>query len=109
VALEDHHSAYLAKAVAGLTPDGRARVEEILDELTEEAGARPPLVRFAALRRAEVESGQVDSVAVDDLTGPELDALGTGFTVIRDGEPLDDVADWANAVLALLEDDTRAH
>ena len=105
----DHHSAYLAKAVAGLTPDGRARVSEILDELTEEAAGRPQLVRFADLRRAEVDSGQVESVALDDLTQPELDALGTGFTVIRDGETLDDVADWANAVLALLEDDTRAH
>ena len=28
-----------------------------------------------------------------------------GFRTIRDEEPLDDVADWANAVLALLEDE----
>jgi hypothetical protein len=37
------------------------------------------------------------------LTPPELDALIAGFMRIRDQEPLDDVSDWANAVLALLE------
>jgi len=31
--------------------------------------------------------------------------LATGFTTIRDQESLDDVADWANAVLALREDE----
>ena len=31
-----------------------------------------------------------------------------GFTTIRDQEPLDDVGDWANAVLALLEDEAGA-
>ncbi len=39
------------------------------------------------------------------LTRREIDELATGFTTIRDQEPLDDVADWANAVLALLEDE----
>ena len=34
----------------------------------------------------------------------EFDAPFTGFATIRDEEPLDDVAAWANAVLALLED-----
>lgn len=58
----DHHSAYLARAVAALTPDGRARVDV-------------------------------------------LDVLLGGFRRIRDQEPRDDVADWANAVVALLEDD----
>jgi len=39
------------------------------------------------------------------FTKEQLDALITGFTVIRDQEPLDDVNDWANAVIQLLEDD----
>ena len=39
------------------------------------------------------------------LTEQELDVLIAGFTTIRDQEPLDDVGDWANAVLALLEDE----
>ena len=33
-----------------------------------------------------------------------MNALLGGFIRIRDQEPLDDVADWANAVVALLED-----
>jgi hypothetical protein len=28
-----------------------------------------------------------------------------GFKTIRDSEPRDDVTDWANAVIALLEDE----
>jgi len=39
------------------------------------------------------------------LDPQELDALMVGFITIRDQEPLDDVVDWANAVVALLEDD----
>ena len=35
----------------------------------------------------------------------ELEVLTVGFMAIRDDEPLDDVANWANAVLALLEDE----
>lgn len=42
------------------------------------------------------------------LTRQELHALSVGFKRIRDQEPLDDVADWANAVLALLEDEVDA-
>ena len=30
--------------------------------------------------------------------------MTAGLLAIRDEEPLDDVADWANAVLALLQD-----
>ena len=29
----DHHNYYLARAVAALTPEGRKRVDELLDEL----------------------------------------------------------------------------
>ena len=39
------------------------------------------------------------------LTTQELNVLTAGFRAIRDQEPLDDVADWANAVVALLEDE----
>ncbi len=41
------------------------------------------------------------------LSGQELNILIPGFRAIRDQEPLDDVADWANAVVALLEDEAR--
>jgi hypothetical protein len=42
------------------------------------------------------------------LSRDELYALLAGFKTIRDEEPLDDVADWANAVVALLEDEKAA-
>ena len=103
----DHHSEYLAKAVAELTPEGRARVDELLDELAEAAGGRERLVRFADVRRAEADTGRTEPEALDALTGKELEALKAGFTQIRDEERLDDVADWANAVLALLKDEPR--
>jgi hypothetical protein len=104
--MADHHSEYLARAVASLTPEGRTRVDELLTELVA-AGGDESLVRFAELRKAEADSGRTDVTAhVDpELTEREFDALFTGFTTIRDQEPLDDVADWANAVLALLEDE----
>ena len=41
----------------------------------------------------------------DTLTRQELDVLTAGFRSVRDQEPLEDVADWANAVVALLEDE----
>jgi hypothetical protein len=43
------------------------------------------------------------------LSKPEIDALTVGFMTIRDQEPLDDVTNWANAVLALLEDEAKRH
>ena len=43
------------------------------------------------------------------LTWEELNGLSIGFKTIRDEDPRDDVANWANAVLALLEDDTARH
>ncbi len=109
VTAADHHSAYLARAVVALTPAGRARVGELLDQLAETAGSRDRLVRFAEARKAEADLGRTDVPAdgepADLLTAPELDALIVGFMTIRDTERLDDVADWANAVLALLEDE----
>ena len=104
MAAGDHHSAYLAKAVAALEPEGRERVDALLDQLAEAARADERVVRFATARRAEVASGRVDTAAADGLTQQELDVLLGGFLRIRDQEPRDDVADWANAVVALLED-----
>jgi hypothetical protein len=108
----DHHSEYLATAVAALTPEGRARVDELLDQLAEAAGGRESLTRFAAARKTEADSGRTGLSPVAEpgrkLTKQELDNLMAGFMTIRDQEHLDDVANWANAVLALLEDEAEA-
>ena len=105
----DHHSEYLARAVAALTPDGRRRVDELLDQLAAAVGGREWLVRFATARKAEADVGRTGLDAGTDpgamLTREERDALIAGFVRIRDQEPLDDVSDWANAVLALLGDE----
>ena len=47
----DHHTAYLAKTVAALTPAGRERVDELLEQLVDVAGGRERLVRFASARK----------------------------------------------------------
>jgi hypothetical protein len=108
VAGRDHHTEYLARTVAALTPDGHARVDELLDQLAVAAGDREWLVSFAKARRTEADEGRPGRPLADDparrLERRELDALLTGFMTIRDEEPRDDVADWANAVIALLED-----
>lgn len=105
----DHHSEYLAKAVAALTPEGRKRVDELLDELAIAGRSREWVVRFAMAREAEVGAGRTDTSQADEpgegLNAEELDGLTAGFMRIRDQEPLDDVTDWANAVLALLADE----
>jgi hypothetical protein len=105
----DHHSEYLARAVAALTPEGHERVDELLDQLAGAVGDREWLLRFAKARRSEADLGRTgdppDGEPGRMLSAQELDALIAGFMTIRDQEPLDDVADWANAVLALLEDE----
>ena len=105
----DHHSKYLARAVAALTPEGRKRVDELLDQLAVAGRSREWVVRFALAREAEVDAGRTDASSdeepAESLSKEELDILTTGFMTIRDQEPLDDVADWANAVLALLADE----
>jgi len=103
----DHHTAYLAQAVANLTPEGHRRVDELLDQLAGLVGDRAWLVAFAKARRGEADSGHLGkgpSEPAEMLSEQERDALISGFIVIRDQEHLDDVADWANAVLQLLED-----
>jgi hypothetical protein len=104
----DHHSEYLARAVAKLTPEGHERVDELLDQLARDAGMRPSLLEFARARRVEADLGRTDISPIEEpkLTEPELNALLAGFMTIRDSERRDDVADWANAVIALLEDET---
>jgi hypothetical protein len=105
----DHHSEYLTRALAALTPSGVARVDELLDQLAAAAGGRDRLVRFAVVRKAEADLGRVVTPVTgdpaDELGTAELDALLTGFKSIRDSEQLDDVTDWANAVIALLQDE----
>jgi hypothetical protein len=105
----DHHSEYLAKAVAALTPEGRERVDELLNQLAATGRSREWVVRFALARKAEVDAGRTDTSPTtnrgDRLSKDELDILTAGFMTIRDQEPLEDVADWANAVLALLAEE----
>jgi hypothetical protein len=107
--MPDHHSEYLARAVAALTPEGRERVDELLDQLALAGAGREWVVRFAMAREAEADVGRTGLSAgerpEDRLTDEELDVVIAGFMRIRDQEPLDDVADWANAVLALLRDE----
>jgi hypothetical protein len=112
VAGSDHHTEYLARAVAALTPEGTARVDEILAQLAQAAGHDEWLVGFAKTREAEADSHTLAAPEVEPGRRPteaELDALTRGFMSIRDTEHLDDVADWANAVLALLEDEREHH
>ena len=105
----DHHSEYLARAVAALTPEGRRRVDELLDELAVAGEGREWVVRFATAREAEVDAGRTVGSSAEEpgerLSRQELEVLTAGFMTIRDQERLDDVADWANAVLALLADE----
>jgi hypothetical protein len=102
----DHHSAYLAQAIAGLTAEGHERVLELLDQLVASAGEHPSVVRFAEARRMEVNTGRIGPTTLESpLAKRELEVMTVGFMAIRDGEPLDDVANWANAVLALLRDE----
>jgi hypothetical protein len=107
--MSDHHSTYLASAIAALTPEGHRRVDELLDQLAELAGSHEAVARFATARRAEADLERTDLADEAEvgrtLTREELDVLLAGFRTVRDQEPLDDVADWANAVVALLEDE----
>jgi hypothetical protein len=109
VSKTDHHSAYLAKAIDALTPEGQKRVDELLDQLAEVAGDHEAVARFAAARKAEADAGWMEASAGVSpgraVSGQELNILIPGFRAIRDQEPQDDVADWANAVVALLEDE----
>jgi hypothetical protein len=107
----DHHAEYLAQAVAALTPKGRKRVDRLLEQLLQAAGERTEIVRFGQALKTEADSGatnpDAEAATGQMLSGEELDRLLGGFMTIRDQEPLDDVGDWANAVIALLEDELR--
>src|SRR5262245_5203069 len=109
VPMPDHHSEYLARAVAALTPEGHRRVDELLDQLADAVADREWLLRFAQARRVEADTGRLGTESDEEpqprFTPPELDVLIAGFLTIRAQEPLDDVTDWANAVVALLEDE----
>jgi hypothetical protein len=107
----DHHSEYLARAVASLTAPGSRRVHELLEQLAGSFADHPAVVRFAEARAAGADLSRVDDPSPAEtgqmLSDEELEELRAGFTVIRDQEPMDDVADWANAVLALLGDEAH--
>ena len=105
----DHHSAYIARAVAALEPEGHRRVDELLEQLAQVAGGHEWLVRFAKAREAESEGAAIAAEPADKLGDQELYALLVGFKTIRDSEPRDDVTDWANAVIALREDERHRH
>ena len=91
-----------------MTPEGRRRVDVLLDQLAVAGRSREWVVHFALAREAEVDAGRPTTSADEEprerLSKEELDILTAGFMAIRDQEQLDDVADWANAVLALLAD-----
>src|SRR5579871_3998425 len=110
---EDHHSEYLARAVAALTPEGTKKVDEILAQLSQSAAGRDEwLTRFALARQAEADGHALKPLEVEPgemLSEAELDALTQGFMLVRDNDHMDDVADWANAVLALLQDEREHH
>jgi hypothetical protein len=110
VSTKDHHFEYLARAMDALTPEGQKRVDELLDQLAEVAGDHEAVARFAAARKVEADSGRMEafaSVSPGRLSVEELNVLIPGFRAIRDQEPQDDVADWASAVVALLEDEAH--
>jgi hypothetical protein len=105
----DHHSAYLQQTIAALTPEGRGRADELLDQLVQAAGGHERVVRFADVLRTETDTGLLrEPEGGFGLTSQELDVLGTGFRTIRDTEQRDDVTDWAVAVYALIEDEADA-
>ena len=62
----DHHSMYLARAVAALTPEGRKRVYELLDQLAVAGRSHEWVVRFAMAREAEADAGQTDASAGEE-------------------------------------------
>jgi hypothetical protein len=41
--MTDHHSEYLAKAIAALTPEGHQRVDELMEQLAEAGGSHEAL------------------------------------------------------------------
>jgi hypothetical protein len=104
----DHHSEYLARTIAALTPEGRKRVDELLEQLAQVVGGHEAVRRFAETREAEADLGRTDDSTGGEpaLTEQEVGLLLAGFKTIRDQETRDDVADWANAVVALLEDES---
>ena len=49
--MKDHHTEYLAKTIAALTPEGRVRVDELLEGLADSVGDRGLISQFAMIRR----------------------------------------------------------
>ena len=74
-------------------------MDELLEQLAEAVGDHQAVARFAAVRKAEADTGRTgaSSDVRRTLTRQELDVLTAGFRTIRGQEPLDDVADWATS------------
>jgi hypothetical protein len=51
------------------------------------------------------QSLTADEESAERLSEEQPGVLTAGFTTIPDQDPIEDVADWANAVLALLRDE----
>ena len=87
--MKDHHSEYLAKTIAALTPEGHVRVDELLDRLARSVGDRGLVSQFALIREREADSAKLAAGADPGLsfTKQQLDDLITGFTIIRDQAP----------------------
>jgi hypothetical protein len=79
--MKDHHSEYLAKTIAALTPEGHVRVDELLDGLARSVGDRGLVSQFAMIREREADSGKLAAGPDPGLsfTKQQLDDLITGL------------------------------
>jgi hypothetical protein len=69
-----------------LTPEGRRRVDELLDERVVAGRNREWVVRFAIAREAEVDAGRTDDRQLDDREKLSVrnPTPTTGRRIIRD-------------------------
>ena len=83
-------------------PDAQRAFDELMEWLRNEVLGS----YFRNMAQGMRDMGPEDRRRLADMLS-ELNDLIAGFMRIRDQEPLDDVSDWANAVIALLEDEAR--
>ena len=98
----DHHSAYLARAVAALTPQGHERVDELLEQLL--AMGRevpdPEVVEAEALVGDAQHRDRGAHLALEDVAVPALRhrlLAGREARVVDLGAGLDHAGDGAGA------------
>jgi len=77
---DDHHSAYLARAVAALTPAGKSRIDELLEQLVTAVGGREQVTRFATALKTDVDLGRTTggSAPEEGLSRQDVDDLLPG-------------------------------